>query len=474
VNSIRTKLTLWYTAMMTLIVIVFAASSYGLLYLNIINNLKKNIINFSQVIITDYIEVDPANYDINIDSGDDITLNERLQLQSHSIRIIDQEKNIVVQHGILKTQIKPNETKISSSLLANGTSTSFIKDKDENSYIYFVGPIVKDNQTVGVIELSRPVDEAFQALRQLLIILIIGITISIVISLMIGYLLSRQMLAYIDELIDNVQSITVSRDFEKRLPIPTDYHDELTRLAATFNQMLASMQQEYNREKDFTANASHDLRTPLTIIQGNVDLALKKPNLTPSQHTKILSKIKQEVKRMSAIINDLLELSKLDKTSEMSQIINLPDIINDLIGHFSQKAKEKNVVIEYKKPIKPDQINIKGNYQQIKRLLNNLIENAIKYNVVNGLVTVKTYCSKNDVWVEIIDTGIGIEPEDLPYIFDRHWQSNKSQSGVKQGFGLGLSIVKQIIDNHSGEIHISPAGEKGTKVKIKLPQSLTH
>jgi len=457
---------------MTLIVVIFAASSYSLLYLNIINNLKKNITNFSQTIIADYIEYNDATKELTIDSGDDITLNERLQLQSHSLRIIDIDKNIVVQVGILKSQIKPNETKINSALLTGGVSTSFIEDKDNNRYIYYVGPIIKDGKTIGVIELSRPSDESFQALQQLLIILVIGITISIVVSLLIGYFLSRQMLGYIDELIDNVQSITVSRDFEKRLPIPPNYQDELTRLAATFNTMLASMQKEYNREKNFTANASHDLRTPLTIIQGNIDLALKKNNLTPSQNIRLLNQIRQEVKRMSAIISDLLELSRLDQQTQRSQIINLPDIINELVENFRSSAREKNIVIDYKKPVKPDQINIKGSHPQIKRLLNNLIDNAIKYNQINGRVTIKSSLSDRTAYVEIIDSGIGIGVDDLPFIFDRHWQSNKSHSGLKQGFGLGLSIVKQIIDNHGGEINIGPARERGTRVRIKLPQAL--
>lgn len=470
-SSLRTKFTLWYTLIMTFIVAIFAISSYSLLYVNLYSNLEENITSQSQTIINQYINYDPTG-GLQIISTDQKTpLSEKMLNQNLSLRIIDSEKNIIAQFGILKNQIKPSPSKINSALIANNFSVSLIDDENNNQNIYLITPIEKDSQIVGVLELSQPIANSFEALEQLTLILIVGILTSIVFSLFAGYFLSRRMLGYINELIDNVEAITISQDLEKRLPVPKKHKDELTRLATTFNDMLQKIQSEFIREKNFTANVSHDLRTPITIIQGNVDVALRKKNLTPSQTSKTLNKIKKETKRISTIIDDMLEISNIEHTeTESFEQINLIKLLNEVIDNFQNKLASKNIQLIYKKPKKADKISINGNPTLIKRLLCNVLDNAIKYNTENGKIIIKLSSMLGKVHIQMQDTGEGIDVGDLPYIFDRHYQAKKSQTGITQGIGLGLAIAKEITTLHRGTINASSKKGVGTKIKIIFPQ----
>ncbi len=471
-QSIRTKFTFLYTLITTIIVAIFAVSSYTILSHNITNNLKNSIRHQSQEIVNQFVEVSDQTISLKPQDQDTI-LADKLHASSLSLRIIDQEKNIIVQLGTFKNQLKPSQSKINTVLLTGQEYVAVIEDESNKKNIYQISPIQKDNKIIGIIELSQPVDTAYDALNQLIIILAAGILLSIIISLISGYFLGRNTLSYVNELINNVNAITHSQDLEKRLPIPHNYNDELTRLASTFNQMLAKIEQELIREKNFTANVSHDLRTPLTIIQGNADLALRKKNLTPSQFGKIINTIKSETKRMDVIIGDLLDLSYLEHQAQTAKAkINFAAIVDEVVEGNKHKIQQANLNLTYKKPVDYRQFIFSGNNAQIKRLVTNLLDNAIKYNQSDGKIIIKLSAKNHQILFSIQDTGIGIQEKDLPYIFDRHFQSAKSQTGLKKGFGLGLSIVKEIINRHQGQIDIKSTYGTGTKLVMIFPQNI--
>lgn len=470
-QSIRTKFTILYTLIMTVIVMIFAVTSYILLSHNITNNLKSSIQNQNQEIINQFIEFPDQTIALKSQNQDTL-LSDKLHANSLSLRIIDQEKNIIVQLGSFKNQLKPSQSKINTSLLTGQEYVSIIEDEDNKKNIYLIAPIKKNEKIVGVIELSQPVDNAFDALNQLAIILGLGILTSIIISLIAGYFLGRSTLSYVNELINNVNAITKSQDLEKRLPVPKNYQDELTRLASTFNQMLDKIEHELVREKNFTANVSHDLRTPLTIIQGNADLALRKKNLTPGQFARIITTIKSETKRMDLIIGDLLDFSHLEYLADVPKVkINFSSIVDEVVEGHKSKIKQFGLELNYKKAIDNRKYIFLGNNAQIKRLITNLLDNAIKYNQVNGKIIIKLSVKDHQIIFSIQDTGIGIHEKDLPFVFDRHFQTAKSQTDSKKGFGLGLSIAKEIINHHHGQIDIKSIFGKGTRVTIIFPQN---
>ncbi len=456
---------------MTIIVMMFAILSYSFLYQNISTNVEEKILKNISSIIENYTSYDEAKGLTLFASENNQSLSDFLQQDNQSVRIIDQDKNILSQTGVLKTQLKPSLSKINTVFLTGKTQSSFYDDLNNSQSIHILSPIVVDDEIVGIIEISQPTSDSLEALDQLLLILVIGVFASIAISLVAGYILSRQTFGYVNQLIDNVEAITNTNDLDKRLPVPKDNVDELTRLASTFNTMLAKIQVEFLREKNFTSNASHDLKTPLTIIQGNVDLALKKKVFTPSQTSKTYHTIKKETKRMSSMIEDLLEISTVEKTyNEKLEDINIVGVISQIISSCKDKTREKNITISFKKPAKQDKYVIFGNPNQIKRVFANIIDNAIKYNVQNGNIIIKLHCKLDKIYIDIKDSGIGIDEKDLPYVFDRLYQSKKSRTGLKQGFGIGLAIVKEIVEIHGGSINITSVKKSGSKATIVFPQ----
>lgn len=471
-QSIRSKFTIWYTLVMTVIVIVFALFSYLLLYQQISSDIQENINNNLATISNDYLVFDEnGSLSLKQFQEDQPTLSEFLQANNQSLRIIDANKNIITQLGVFKSEIKPSLSKINSVFLTGQTQTNIYRDNDGNQVFYIISPILNDQKIGGVIEISQPINDSMKTLSNLILILVIGVFVSITISLIAGYSLSKQTLGYVDELIDNVETITQANDLDKRLPVPKNYSDELTRLASTFNSLLTKVESELVREKNFTANASHDLRTPITIIQGNIDLALRKKNLTPSQVTKLLFNLKNETKRMSAMIDDLLELSTIEKNfHNVKQKIDLDSILSEVIDSYQAQIKFHHIDLDYKFKSDHEKITIYGNPNLIKRLFSNIIDNAIKYNQTHGQIIIKTYTKSNRYNIIIQDTGIGIPAKDLPYIFDRLYQSQKSRTGIMRGYGLGLAIAKEIVGLHQGQILVSSREGAGTKFTIIFPQ----
>lgn len=457
---------------MTIIVIIFASFSYFLLYRQISSDIRSNIDDNLKAIYDDYLVFDQSgNLSLAQFQEGQPTLSDFLQRNNQSIRIIDANKNIITQLGVFKLEIKPSLSKINSVFLTGQIQSNIYQDLQGNQAFYIISPIYNQQKISGTIEISQPINDSMKTLNNLLLILVIGVLVSITISLIAGYNLSMQILGYVDELIDNVETITSANDLNKRLPVPRDYTDELTRLATTFNSLLTKVDAELVREKNFTANASHDLRTPITIIQGNIDLALRKKNLTPSQISKLLYGIKNETKRMSTMIKDLLELSSIEKNFNVhKQEINLISILTEVIDSYHAQLAVNHLSLEYKHQSNTEKILIQGNPNLIKRLFSNIIDNAIKYNQPHGQIIIKTYTKSNNYYITIQDTGIGIPSKDLPYIFDRLYQSRKSRTGIKRGFGLGLTIAREIVQVHSGKLSVSSREGAGTKFTIIFPQ----
>ncbi len=470
-QSIRTKFTIWYTAVMTVFVIIFAIFCYSLTKQNISREISQSMTNNISQIIDQYLVYDDSN-GLSITSPDqNSSLTKLLQARGQSLRIINEDKNVVAQFGIFKDEIKPSTSKINAVLLTSSKMTSVISDREGTPLMYYISPIIKNDHVVGVIELSRPIKDSINTLNQLIVILVIGVFATITLSLFAGYILSRNTLSYINTLIDRVETISNAHDLGQRLPVPSNYNDEHTRLAGTFNSLLDQIEKELIREKNFTANASHDLRTPITIIQGNIDLAFKKKNLSPSQLSKTLHTIKNESVRMSNMINELLLLSSIDKKQSGDLVsINIDRLLDEILDSVSHKLLEKNIQIKRKYSSSKNDLIILGNYDQIKRMFINLIDNAIKYNTKDGNIYLKTSLIQDNINVVIQDSGEGIAAHDLPYIFDRLYQSKKSRTGIKQGFGIGLSIVREIVENHQGQINVSSKMNQGTKVSIIFPR----
>ncbi len=234
---------------------------------------------------------------------------------------------------------------------------------------------------------------------------------------------------------------------------------------------LKPIQRSLGSQKRFVADASHELRTPLTIMKTDLEIALRSEAGT-NEHSAVLSSNLEEVERMRRIVEDLLTLSRIDNEQETLRFlkVDMADLTQKSVERMKKYAESRNVkvLISAKEPT-----YILGDPDKLQQALYNILKNAIDYSKDKGEVRINLAKVDRQASVVIEDNGIGISAKDLPYIFDRFYRADKSRSRRQGGSGLGLSVVKWIIQKHHGNISIQSSPEKGTKVTIRLPLFLT-
>ena len=239
-------------------------------------------------------------------------------------------------------------------------------------------------------------------------------------------------------------------------------------LQQSFNEMVQSVQSLEVMRSSFISNVSHELKTPMTTIGGFVDGILD-GTIPMSQNKKYLLIVSDEVKRLSSMVNAMLSLSKLEsgQTKLAYSKVDITDIICRIIISFSMKIESKNIEIEGMEDV--PQSYIYGDYDLLYQTIYNLFDNAIKFTPENGIISVDIDETNNYIKIKITNSGEGISEEDLAHIFERFYKSDKSRSMDKTGFGLGLHIVKSIVDIHNGKVSVQSEYGKSTSFSITLP-----
>ncbi|MEB3342391.1 HAMP domain-containing sensor histidine kinase [Okeania sp.] len=236
------------------------------------------------------------------------------------------------------------------------------------------------------------------------------------------------------------------------------------------DKSLQSVAQSFERLKQFTADASHELRSPLTVIKSSISVLQSHPErIAPVDKNKVEA-IADASYRMTSLVEDLLLLARLDGSVALMSVDKIPlpldEILEDTIEFISIEAEEKE--IELNANLDSD-IWVLGNGQQLQRVFSNLIENAVQYTPTGGKVTVSLFADNETAIVAVKDTGIGISPEELPHIFERLWRSERAKSERRKGTGLGMAIAQTLVQIHGGKIDVSSKVGVGTCFSIKLP-----
>jgi two-component system, OmpR family, sensor kinase len=272
-------------------------------------------------------------------------------------------------------------------------------------------------------------------------------------------------LSPISTLTRSARAIAASRGFSRRVPEPRHQQDELGRLAVTFNEMLQSLEDAYRLQQRFVADAAHELRAPLTAIQGNIQLLPRLGEMPEEDRAETIHFLDEEARRLSRLIVELLSLARADAGIELElRPIELDAVLLDTIGEFRLAAAEHQLVVESVEPL-----TIAGDPSRLKELAIILLDNAIKYTPEGGAVHVSARREYSDALLEVADTGIGIPSEALPHVFERFYRADVERRRDTGGTGLGLSIAKWIVDQHHGEITVDSIESEGTRVVVRLP-----
>ncbi len=336
--------------------------------------------------------------------------------------------------------------------------------------IYVAVRIEHEDEILGVLRLGTPLQIAWVSARNSLITLLVFAIVIIFCVGIAGWLLARNLAKPIEHLTRVARKLSAG-DLSVRAK-PTG-PDEFQRLAETFNNMGAQLQENINKLRDFVANASHELRTPLTTIKLRVEALLAGATNDPKTAQRFLTDIDSEVDRLSHMVNDLLDLSRIEAGMERKNLAqtDLATLVSETCDMFSVRAQKSRIKLFSEQ--EPDIPSIMANEDQLRRVLDNLVANAIHYTPEGGQVCIHLYLAEKSPWVHVnvSDTGVGIPPVHVEHIFKRFYRADRTRAHEKRahGTGLGLAIVKSIIEAHEGIISATSELGKGTTFHIKLP-----
>ena len=332
-----------------------------------------------------------------------------------------------------------------------------------SSFRTFTTPVMEYKRLSYIVQVASPLSEVHTVLRNLSFSLLFLLPLTVILTGLSGVFLVQLTLKPVDQMIETIHQIT-AENLKLRLKIPGT-KDEIESLAKTFNQMITRLDEAFTSQRQFMEDISHELKTPLSVLKGELEVTLKRIRSTQEYETALHSSL-EEVNRIAGIVENLLTLARFDaKTTTLQEVkVDLNLLIKDAVEAIQILAVQKEITIQLNNA---HSLDLFADKNQIKRLILNILDNAIKYTEPGGKITINLSQQKDAANIEITDTGIGIPEAELLHIFDRFYRVDKSRSSV--GFGLGLSISQSIAKAHGGKIQAKPNHPQGTIFTIFLP-----
>jgi signal transduction histidine kinase len=308
-------------------------------------------------------------------------------------------------------------------------------------------------------------DERERYLRDLRIYSVVWAGVVLIIGAAGGYILARFMLKPVDEV-----TALAGRISHTNLKERIRHHgpnDEVKRLSDTFDNMLSRLDDAFESQKQFIQDASHELRTPIAIAQTNIEVMEMKQRASSKDYRHLLDLIKMSLERMNDINSSLLMLSENSHESDRWAQVDIAVLLQEVKDETEMHVKSAEIDMLMEHITFP--LLVKGDAMHLKRAILNLVDNAIKYNRPGGSIKLSAYLDYKTVIIQVADTGIGIEDADIQHIFDRFYRVEKSRSREQGGSGLGLSMVKKIIEDHGGCVTVESVPNQGSTFHIVLP-----
>ena len=311
---------------------------------------------------------------------------------------------------------------------------------------------------------------------------VIATTIIILLSSVCTYFLTKKTLTPLQKLTSEVSQIQ-AQNLSTQLAVPNS-KDEIAQLTSSFNEMLARLDNAFSTQKQFSANAAHELRTPLAVLQTNLEVFEKKQEPEMVEYQQLFTMIKEQTARLSQLVGTLLDMTNL-KSVPRTDHVSLEELVDEVFCDLDPVAEKAGISIHFDDSSSQDWHtdvhtpdasalnnnirNITGSYVLLYRAVYNLVENAIKYNRPNGSVTVSVKEKNGQAMILVKDTGIGISPENQKKIFDPFFRVDKSRSRAMGGAGLGLALVDSIAKEHRGTVKVLESSSAGSTIVLMLP-----
>lgn len=548
--SIRWKMTLLYTGLLALLLGAFGIFIYFSAQRLMVDNLEAGLhAHFNQARLQIHHTFDEINSGRDSDTAD--SSEDSLRLISGAIQpnqAVNPSTSITITRRLAPTierlsgpglfiqlstptgQILATSSNLGESYLplssvypssSNQTSIERVKfpagiklsenlspeDLDKDLLLMQSGLVVDDQgQVAGLLQVAQSLVSIEQVRDGLVDVLSEGMVVALVLAIVAGLGLARRLLRPIDKITETAHRIEASGDLSRR--IPEAHHskekftfDEVSRLAATFNAMLARLEKSFLAQKQFIADASHELKTPLTAILGHANLLRRHGKTDPTLIDEATTAIIQEAQRLHRMTMDLLELARSEEKSHKTagenpwtkpfEVFSLTGLAIEVARELQPIALERGLELKIgdgteEERLLRNPVYIEGDPARFKQVIVNLVDNALKFTPSGGVVKLiirQTSTSlpgapshPSQAVLEVIDSGAGIPSEALPHIFERFYRVDQARShslvGISSGSGLGLAIVQEVVKQHQGIIEVTSQPQVGSCFRVLLPAIL--
>ena len=468
--SLRLRLTLFYTLFLAVVLIGVAAAVYAFTQRSLITSLEADARQTVSTIIQDRrLAVTPQSLRSDTYYRVKVFLRSKTFTEWEDLR----EGNSFTVNQLTASQAHENPVNadlfelvsddVYEELFASGRAVTVLRVPDSGvqmiTYLrrhpLFIEPF--EYSAISLVALPLPT-ETLAGLRNLLLRTIFFAFVAFAIGV---WLLSSRVLFPVKRVTLTASQIT-GRDLSQRVPVPKT-NDELKELAVTLNNMLDRLQESFETQRRFTADASHELRTPVTAIVGHVNYLLRRTKPT-SEQIDSLTVIRREAERMAKLVNDLLELARADAGFSIQRDpMNIVEVVEAVHMDVAPVAGSANIEVSSSHPL----IEVFGDASRLKQVVLNLVQNALNAGSQNIRLSVTK--DKREVRLEILDDGPGIPNEAIPHLFDRFYRVDGARSTRGNGSGLGLAIVRWIVQQHDGQVSVESRLGEGTVFTVLLP-----
>ena len=461
---IRLRLTAWYFAVLAVVLSAFGVSAYIEMRHSIHRTVDEEL-QFRAEGVHQLIERTVAR-----GGEDDLQegLREHTELRQGGalLQVSDDKGDWLYRSPVMSDYQVPRMTPPPKRAVDYRTRIRTSKDEDATM------PLRIWNQAVSVagqsylIQSAFEMDDFYAALDDFALLLVISIPLLLLCAAAGGYWISTRALAPVDQITQTARTIS-AQNLSSRLVVPHT-GDELQRLSETLNGMLGRLEAAFKKITQFTADASHELRTPVAVMRTRAELSLRKAR-SADEYREVIAEVLAELEKTSSLIEQLMFLARADSGAETLHFnpTNVAEVLREACHQGSALAEAKQIA--FQEQISGDSVWIQGDASSLRRLFLILIDNAVKYTPAKGQVEVSLHRNNGYAVAEVRDTGIGIAEADLPNVFERFYRADKARGRESGGVGLGLSIGRWITEVHAGTIEVHSSPGRGSIFQIKLP-----
>lgn len=463
IRSIGTKLTFWYTSILTLTFLLLGIIAYGLLTYSLTRDIDIALHSVAQGLAETARKGGSASFPAELDE-----LFRRYLGFSPSDRYFEmfdpkgrRDPNLPQP----RSPVLPLSPQALQNALRGYATFESIAGTGPYPVRVLIAPVLKEGRVTNLVLVGMSLQNLYQTRRRFAWIMAAVLPLGLLLAGGGGWLLARRALKPVDRMTQAARRIS-GEHLEERLQ-QTGTGDELDRLAKTLNDMLSRLDYSFRQVRQFSADASHELQTPLTILKGEIEVALRSAR-SPEEYQRVLRSSLEEVDRLSHLVEGLLLLARADVGVLRMDLrpLQLKEFLEEVGEQVGRLAEDQNISLSYGSL---ESVAIHGDREHLKRLLLNLLDNAIKYTPAGGRVTLSLRCDGNRAWLGISDTGIGLTKDEQEHIFHRFYRAAEARTQRGGGAGLGLCIAQSIAEAHGGRILVESAPGRGSTFTVVLP-----